>query len=327
MASIPEEMIPLLSELDSGCLVLTPNHLSSVQLLDWYGSYRRERGMGSVFPRPAVFPIDIWIRRQCAALLDSGSEHLPAVSMLDPEQECILWHDIISRSESGSRLLNPAATTAAVQEAWTLVHLWRITPEELQAQAAFHTGTGHDDLEAFLEWSGSFAAFCRERQLATQVEMLERLITLVGAKVVALPDQAVLVGFRNPPPLYRQLLEAIGSATAARHAGYPEQRPAVRVAPCADEQVELQAAADWARRVIAQDPDARVGIVMDGLHRRRAQVQRVFSRCFTPEESRSLLPRTHYPFSLSAGRPLGRIPLVQAALRFLGRNRFTVDTL
>ena len=329
MLHCPDTLRACFPDLDSGCLVLTPNHLTSIQLRDWYGQWRVKTGLSPVYPSPAIFPVDIWIRQCCNRLLEAGSSLLPAVRLLEPAEEHLVWHQVISQSRVGTTLLNATATSRAVQDAWALEHLWRIARKDLEHLAPSYTASGHDDLSAYLAWSDDFRRYCRDRQLATQVELLEQLVTLIPEQpdALLLPPSLVLLGFSAPPPLYAILLEALTGVRDTTHLDLPRQTPSVTLHPAENPAAELQAAALWARQILQEDPDAKVGIIMVDVHQRYSEARRTFARVFAPEESRSLSPVAHMPFNLGGGQGLGRTPIIRAALLSLGRNRLTVDTL
>lgn len=329
MLHCPDPIRACFPGLESGSLVLTPNHLTSIQLRDWYGQWRLAEGLSGVYPSPAIYPVDIWIRHCCNQLLDAGSDLLPAVRLLDPPEEHLVWHHVIARSRAGTNLLNASATSRAVQEAWALEHLWRISRKELEHLAPGYTASGHDDLSAYLEWSDGFRRYCRERQLATQVEFLETLVALIpeAPEALALPEQVITLGFTAPPPLYAELLRAIASVRNTSSLAISPHSPTVQLQPAENATAELQAAASWAQQVLQDDPDARIGIIMADAHQRHTEIRRVFSRTFAPRETQSLAPLPKLPFNLGGGQALGRAPIIHAALLTLGRNRLTVDTL
>ena len=327
MPSCPEELRPLLSAISNGSLVLTPNHLTSVQLHEWYGQWRHSNKLRPVCLSPKIYPVDIWIRRMCSDLLEAGNPALPAVTLLTPAEESVIWYEVVSHSDTGAGLLNPSATAKAAQETWTLVHLWQIGDRELEACASGMTGPGHDDLAAFLEWMRLFRQYCRKRKLVTQVELLHQLVSIVKQDTMQLPDKVFLLGFSNPPPLYQALLDALEQVRASQHLDIPDRHPVIHVQPCEDASAEIQAAAQWARQISLSDEQASIGIIITDLHNRQAQVKRLFSRCFSPEETRHLSPFSGHPFTLSAGRSLGSLPLVRFALMALRRNNMATETL
>lgn len=328
MTVFPAGITPLLSELAQGALVLTPNHRSSVQLHALYGQYARQQGGKSVFPSANIRAIDLWIRDCWEDWQAAGGPATTGELLLDPAHEKILWHDIVRRSAVGTSLLNIKATAMAAGEAFTRVRLWRIPEKELRSHLHFQETRDFDDLAAFLSWSGDFIAACRRQRVITQVQLLENFIPLVAANTFDLPDTILLSGFRQPPPLYANLLDALKAVrSGTRDFILPPATPAITNRALASATAELEASAAWARQVLEAEPAARIGIVCPQLATLDTEAERVFSRVFSPASTVSLAASGDRPFALSGGAPLSREPLVSAALAILDLNNDKSDTL
>jgi len=331
MASYSDADLTLLSAIDAGCLVLTPNHRTSTQLLDLYGQYVGSQQNKTICPTPNIYPVDIWIRQQFDMLVQNGNDAFPALTLLESSQEKMLWQQVISHSDSGGHLLNQSATARAVQEAWSLVHLWCINRKELQSFSSprsSRVGKTMDDLDAFLEWSDSFTAFCEKKSLITLVQVLEQLIPVVKAKDLLLPDKLILVGFQQPPPLYQSLLDELAKIIKeSTPYSPPICTPKITKAGLQDASTELVAAAQWAKQIIEDQPDARIGIIVPDLYGRHGQTQRLFSRVFSAAETQSLQPVSSWPYYVSVSGPASSHPLLHVALKLLALNSYNTPTL
>ena len=51
----------------------------------------------------------------------------------------------------------------------------------------------------------------------------------------------------------------------------------------ADERAELECAARWVRRILEERDGARVGVIVPGLEKERAEIDRVFREVLAPE--------------------------------------------
>ena len=107
------QFTPLLEAMASGHLVLTPNHRSYVQLLDFYGQWRKDKNLPLICRTPEVFPIDIWIRQQWQQVLPASAKQ--KFQILEPVLEASLWQDIISDSDFGANLVSKSSTARTVQ--------------------------------------------------------------------------------------------------------------------------------------------------------------------------------------------------------------------
>jgi ATP-dependent helicase/nuclease subunit B len=331
MASFSDADLTLLSAIDAGCLVLTPNHRTSTQLVDLYGDYVRSQQHKTICRTPNIFPVDIWIRQQFDILVQNGNDAFPALTLLESSQEKMLWQQVISQSDSGGHLLNQSATAQAVQEAWSLVHLWCIDRKQLQSftsPRASRAGRTLDDLDAFLEWSDSFTTFCDEKSLITLVQVLERLIPVVKANGLALPAKLVLAGFQQPPPLYQSLFDEL-QRIVKESTSYspPVCTPKITKRGLQDASTELVAAAQWAKQIFENQVDARIGIIVPDLYGKHGQTQRLFSRIFSAAETHSLQPAFSWPYHISVSGPASHHPLIHAALKFLSLNSYVTRTL
>ena len=81
-----------------------------------------------------------------------------------------------------------------------------------------------------------------------------------------------------------------------------------------DETREVRAAAEWAGRLLEQEPDARIGVVAPNLTRLRSKIERIFREELETRWTSSDRERI---FHISLGPPLSEHPLVHAALLML----------
>ena len=131
-----KEYSTLLQAMAQGHLVLTPNHRTHIQLLDFYGQWRQQQKLPSVCLTPQVFPVDIWIRRQWQQIIVTTMDSRKQI--LEPMLESSVWQDIIAQSDSGAALVNKQGTARSAQEAWRLMHIWKISLADVRRQSHFH---------------------------------------------------------------------------------------------------------------------------------------------------------------------------------------------
>lgn len=318
---------PVLRAMDAGHLVLTPNHRTGVQLLECYGQWRQVAHLTPVCPTPQAWPVDIWIRRQWTDLGPDARD--TDMAILEPVQETMLWQSIIRDSDFGAGLVNQKATARAVQQAWRLAHLWKISRRDIGRLIQFQQQAEHqDDLGAFLAWVGSFEAFCARHALLSLSALVEKVTAAIPGLAHTLPPAVLFYGFQNPPPLYRDLITQLESVCpASAHLAPPPLAPATRVMPCPDADAEIAQATAWAREVLAAHPDARIGIICPELQQRAPALLRLFNDSFHPGQATTLCREQPPLFSIPQRLPLADTPLVHAALAILALNETWVDTL
>ena len=324
MALHPDIFAPVMEAMHAGHLVLTPNHRTRVQLLDAYGPWRQSRGLSPVCATPAVYPVDIWLRRLWLDLEPATGR----AAILEPALETLVWQDIVRASEAGAGLVNQRATARAVQEAWRLAHLWRIDMTAVRKLAHFQkSGDIPDDLSAFLSWVDAFEAFCRKQALISLSPLVETVIADIAAGDVRIPGNILLTGFDNPPPLYADLIGVlINSSSNVTRFSQVMQSPGTRLEPCRDDDEEGRRAATWARQILDTVPAARIGIICPDLQRQSAMLRRHF-RTILDAGRQAAFDNRNQAFSLGATQSLADSPLLATALDVLSLNTTWVETL
>lgn len=323
MAFKPDIFSPVMEAMHSGSLVLTPNHRTRLQLQSVYGQWRQQRDLSPVCATPRVFPVDIWLR-------DLWS-HAPGTraGILEPALEGLVWQDIVRDSDAGAGLVNQGATARAVQEAWRLAHLWCIDMATVRKFAHFQKSGGiPDDLSAFLSWVDTFETFCRRQDLISLSPMVESVISGLADGLLAVPDHVVLAGFDNPPPLYARLFDVlINSSKTVERFDLPPLSPVTRLQDCSDSEQEIRQAATWAATIMANDGQARIGIICPDLQRRTDTIRRQFRDILYPESVTRFDSVDMPGVNVSSTRSLADCPLLASALDILSLNTPWVETL
>ena len=85
----------------------------------------------------------------------------------------------------------------------------------------------------------------------------------------------------------------------------------------ADEREELRTAARWVRRLLEEQPEARVAVIVPGLEKQRAEIDRVFREVLAPELEDITASANAAPFEFSVGTMLADTPMVAVALDLL----------
>jgi hypothetical protein len=264
----------LFEQLQNHCLVLTPNHRIAVDLLEAYGDYRRSRAASLVCHTPGIQPVDIWIAGQWQTHTLLEQKLLPA--LLAPHHEFMLWLHAIRNVDIGINLLNQRATASAVRQAWSTLLQWRIPLSVLR-----HHGDARRsvDTQAFLAWQSHYAQACAEANVASLSEITELIISALANGSLKPPGKIILYGFTKPPPLYQALFETMISAGGEVQTWQVTKTPPDRLSKyrALTTDAELSAAARWAARLLADQPDARIAVICHGLPRLRSAIEHVFA--------------------------------------------------
>lgn len=321
------QFTPLLEAMASGHLVLTPNHRSHVQLLDFYGQWRKNQGLPLICRTPEIFPVDIWIRRQWQQLPPSSGKQ--KYQILEPVLEASLWQDIISNSDFGANLVSKSSTARTVQEAWRLLHIWKISIEDIRKQNHFQKSANNiDDLAAFISWLDSFEKICQDRSLISLSPLVAEIITKITNDEISIAQNVFLTGFQSPPPLYSELIDVIEKKSQSLyHFELSAFSPEVIGQSCVNAEDEIAKAAAWAKTILVENPEAKIGIICQELKKHESSLQRIFQDIFC-HDSLFAKPESGVPaFNISLQRPLTEIPVIETALEILNLNNTWIDTL
>jgi probable DNA repair protein len=88
----------------------------------------------------------------------------------------------------------------------------------------------------------------------------------------------------------------------------------------------MRLAACWARQILQEQPQARIGIVAADLAARRSALAQVLGQVLDPAALAPGAPAAPRPWNLSLGRPLSDQPVVATALRLLALLQPPADT-
>jgi len=263
-----------------------------------------------VWRSPQAWAFDAWLRRchEAIWLGGNGSER----SLLNPAQELALWERCIRETAQPEVSAQRQYGLARVaMQSWQLAANWGISPGALAAGASASVRT-------FSDWARQFQQHCRDHGWIDSAHLADEIIAALARGHISPPPDLALVGFEKLSPQQHGLLqrfEAAGSDIVTP----PEVSSASYCQRIAfpGPGAELEAAAEWARRILEEDPQKRVGIVVSDLATRRSEVERIFADILTPG---AVLPGAATDggvFHLSLGQESDTCPLIAQALLIL----------
>lgn len=286
-------------------VLLTPNKRLSRFLTQSYGAYRLHANGGVVAGQYLQCMAiggwlqQLWQQLQLKNRTDRGEQ------LLQPDQEILIWEEIIEGHPLTPSLLNTGATARMAQEAWRLAQEWQLP---LSA----------GDNRVLFEWCQAFQAHCRERQLLTIAELPARLQAEINDGSISVVSQLVLYGFDELSPAVDSLLNALTSV------GVSTETLKLEVAgghcirhEFADDELELNAAAHWALQQFQQNAQCQVAVVVPNLSARRTAVERIFTQVLDASYLYPEQPQHAPGYNISAGQPLARLPMIAIGLQCL----------
>src|SRR5574340_1494736 len=268
-----------------GATVVTAGNRLARTLREQFHAWQRERGLAA-WPSPAILPWHAWIGVLWEEHLYSSP--VPPPVRIKAAQELLLWEDAVR--ESGE-LLEPAAAATGTQEAWALLHEWRLDLDAVE-------NCGNDDARAFAGWARRVRGRCEASGWIEEARVPDYLRTALPP----LPGRVILAGFDELTPQQQDFIGAcraagcgIETAAAPRTGMEPG---AVRIA-FPDAESELAAAARWARALLEEGASG-IAVVVADLQSRRAAAARAFADLRVPVNISAGIPLADYPLSRTA---------------------------
>ncbi len=265
----------------------------------------------SIWATPSIFDWDAWLR---SLWRDYAFISPDAPMLLTPLQERMLWKR--AQRSDADLVISAESMAALAMDAWALLSAHN-------AHAARQSTWDQTDAERFRHWAADFERTC-SRQHWLSASLLESTLAAVlnSGSQLSVPSETVLVGFDRVAPAQRDLLAAF----EARGSSITQSRQEPNVAPKEDHQRwvagdaqrdEIATCAGWARDLLSQRSDCRIGVIVPSISTVRGEIDRAFRQILLPasEDIRQL--SSPLPWEFSLGLPLAGIPAIRAALLLL----------
>ncbi len=296
-----------LEAMPSGGMILTVNRRLSLELKARYDWIQAERGH-SAWESVAAISWSDWIASQFQTLVDHGvSDQI----LLGPHQSRMLWEQIIRHSDGANSILRPASAARMASEAWSLIHSWHISTEQLSEAA-------NSESELFTTWASAFRRRCQRVGWLDAAVLPDLISQHLDAGGLTSPSEIILAGFDEITPQQQSILDLLQKkGCQLKFLAPPVHSGTAQRVQATDSAQELESAATWALRRLQLNSEARIGVVVPQLAELRTRVETTFQRCFHPD---SLLPGSGNPlpaYNISLGIPLNLCPLVVDAFLIL----------
>lgn len=304
---------PLAPYLATGDLVLTPNFRLARQVkAEWDRSQAAEEHRH--WPAASVMPLEQWLLQQWRDLRTKGQVERRA--LLDDIAAREIWLQVIAQDQSQHSdysLLQGGAAAEQAMHAYSHLYRWQVPVQAASISAKFDQD---QDCATYLRWHCMFEERVSALGMIHPVAALSQLRDTVNTPVI---NRAVLLDFDELPPLSLVCINKL-SDSVERLDSHKDQASAW-VAPCADRQAELAAAAQWAAQAYRDNPEQTVGIVLTDMDNDRGSFEIHLRRAFDclGDNYNAL------PVNFSTGITLDRAPVVRDALLMLGAGRSSVS--
>ena len=300
----------LVDALAAGAIVVTPNNRLARDIALRFDASRRAQGLVA-WNAPNVVPWTLWLERLWLEVLSAGRGGGHVLISAHVAQE--LWHGVIATERH--ELLNPRGAARHAMDAWTTFHAWR-APNELPRTVAAR-GYG-DDVAAFSRWCARYEQRLDSLAAIDPAQLPDELMQSAAIIARSLP-RIVLHAFLPMTPQQNRLIDALRANGAAI-----DEVPAIacrstsrRRTSAPHTSLEISRALAFARTRVAEQPDARVAIVVANLHERRNDVIALAEEILCPERLVALEPDAPRPYGISLGEPLASMPVIASALALI----------
>lgn len=282
--------------LETGATLITINRRLARSFARGFHAWQARQGR-SVWRPPDILPLDAFLLRAWNKW--RGGSDMP-LTLLNPLQEQVVWEQVIRASPAGETLLRVPETARLAIETWQLVQAYRV-PVDGRFDAS-------DDCAAFAGWSRDFENRCHANRWLETARLSDFIAKRLTSGEIARPAQVYIAGFDELTPQQAGLFAALNAPVPIEPL---RSKPTIACFKFEDAAVEIRAAAIWARRLIEQEPETQIGIIVPDLAKSRARTERIFRQVLDPS---AVLAGQERCFHVSLGPPLAEIPIVHAAL-------------
>jgi len=303
----------LSAALTAGSTVVTPNKRLARALIAAYDRANRASGLPA-WPAARVLPWSAWLETLWGDVLAHGG--LPSIArLLRAPQTRRLWQQIIGASDT--TFVNAVGAADLAAQAWTISKAWGSGAESWRG---WRTDTlTDDDCAVFAGWAERFHGRLRDMRATDEASLADALAS-AAADVGAWRDlDVVIAGFLEQTPQQQRLIGALvkQGATISRSDTLTDETSKRALASAASPRDEMLLALTWAREEALANPAATIGIAVEDLAARRAEVIGLAEDVLCPGLQFPGNENETRPYNVSLGAKLSSAPLVAAALDWL----------
>ena len=303
----------LSAALSAGSTVVTPNKRLARALIAAYDRANRASGLPA-WPAARVLPWSAWLETLWGDVLAHGG--LPSIArLLRAPQTRRLWQQIIG--ESDTAFVNAVGAADLAAQAWTISKAWGSGGESWRGWRS-DTLTD-DDCAAFAGWAERFRGRLRDMRAIDEASLADALATAAADVGAWRHLDVVIAGFLEQTPQQQRLIGALvkQGANIRRSDTLTEEPSHCALASAASPRDEMLLALAWAREEALANPAATIGIAVEDLAARRAEVIALAEDVLCPGLQFPGNENETRPYNVSLGAKLASAPLVAAALDWL----------
>lgn len=284
-------------------LVLTVNNRYARRVLASLSAQLSEHRR--VMALPDIVPLRGWLR-QAGDELSFLPEAGLASHVIDAFGAHSLWQSVVSQVEADNPLLDSAQAAKLAIEADQVMSEWRLSVQQ---------GEETSDHQRFMLWRTQYRSRLAQLDAEDAVLGFERVCDAVQAGLLPRRfTRLVMAGFAELSPCMQMLADAFEAQGVQLYNLHLDAARAesVRRVQAPDPDTEWRLAAQWAGRMLRQNPQGRYAIVAAQLEGDAALAHRVLREALDGSQGEPALS-----YNLAVARPLAQWPLAKAALAWL----------
>lgn len=294
--------------IESGHLILTPNFRLARKIEEAWNVECIQSQLKS-WKKPRILALEGWYEQLWQQLIDSAYEPALRGLPLSSSMESWFWEEVIQEDQTLAPDINPDNFVDIAQKGWQLLDQWQLDTNDLQSYQ-------HRGLQHLLTWGHAVEQRIEDKGYVPPTRRLSILEAGFRDSLLKPVDRIVLVGFQTLAPQVKDLFGLAGRNVETLELG--QRQPESRQIFAAEHQdEEISAAAQWAQQRLADNPQARIGIVVPQLSALKDKVERIFRHHLEPDWCLPAMDYRETPYNISAGVPLSSSPLVSSAFSLL----------
>ncbi len=264
---------------------------------------------------PQITTLSDWLNTiiESAILLGEIDAASVPTATLNATQEGLLWEQSIQhalKANAAIDLFDTSGLASAAIEANRLLTEWHL-------QVDIDNAT--EETQQFMQWREHFQGLCKQANVLEAVRYETWQITCLQRDAGQMPEKIQLAGFDRIHPNTKRLIQALetrGVAVSMYPLTLPEPQALTHVV-MDDQDAECRAAVAWAQTQLAQNPHAKLAIVVPELEALRAKLSHLLDDVFHPEAAAPALAEIARCYDFSLGVALATLPIITTALNLL----------
>ena len=255
---------------------------------------------------PAVLSRQDWLVK----LSDTALRQVDLPTRINAQQSQLLWERCLRKDLQNSEVSIPNLVRLS-RDTWQRLADWQVTIGEVARSAQ------NDDQRLFATVAGRYLGVLERENWIDDAGLGDLVLGLINDRRVLFSGQHTFVGFDRERPIIAAIQAAMLS-NGIKVSNVPDAVPTSEVVlqTCENTTSELRSAGAWARRQIANNPEARIAIIANGLDKDAEGAARRVRDGATPgwqHAHRSLFDAVN----VSYGRRLSDYPAIGVGLMLL----------